>query len=123
VLDGRAVAPGSIIVISPWVIHRHRALWDEPDLFDPARFMPGAREKIDRFAFLPFGAGPRVCVGQGFAMQEMMIAVASIVRRFRLVPAPGFSIWPELAVTLQPSGELPVILRRRISGAPGGGPG
>jgi len=123
VLDGRAVAPGSIIVISPWVIHRHRALWDEPDLFDPARFMPGAREKIDRFAFLPFGAGPRVCVGQGFAMQEMMIAVASIVRRFRLVPAPGFSIWPELAVTLQPSGELPMILRRRISGAPGGGPG
>lgn len=122
-LDGRAIAPGTIIVISPWVIHRHQALWTEPDLFDPGRFMPGAREKIDRFAFLPFGAGPRVCVGQGFAMQEMMIAVASIVRRFRLEPAPGFSIWPELAVTLQPSGDLPMILRRRATGAPGGGPG
>ncbi len=122
-IDGRAVTPGTIIVISPWVIHRHRMLWTEPDLFDPARFMPGAREKIDRFSFLPFGAGPRVCVGQGFAMQEMMIAVASIVRRFRLEPAPGFAIWPELAVTLQPSGELPVILRRRAGGTSGGGPG
>ena len=93
-------------------------LWTDPDLFDPGRFMPGARERIDRFAFLPFGAGPRVCVGQGFAMQEMIIAVASIVRRFRLEPAPGFSIWPSLAVTLQPSGELPVILRKRMDGEP-----
>ncbi len=122
-LDGRAITPRTIIVISPWVIHRHRALWTEPDLFDPGRFMPGARERIDRFAFLPFGAGPRVCVGQGFAMQEMIIAVASIVRRFRLEPAPGFSIWPSLAVTLQPTGELPVILRRRSRNRPGVGSG
>ncbi|CAG0985366.1 enediyne biosynthesis protein E7 [Rhizobiaceae bacterium] len=120
-IDGRAVTPGTIIVISPWLIHRHRKLWAEPDLFDPGRFMPGAREKIDRFAFLPFGAGPRICVGQGFAMQEMIIAVASIARRFLIEPAPGFDIWPELTVTLQPSGDLPVVLRRRARMAPGDG--
>ncbi|HHZ10749.1 MAG TPA: cytochrome P450 [Rhizobiales bacterium] len=120
-IDGRAVTPGTIIVISPWLIHRHRTLWTEPDLFDPGRFLPGARERIDRFAFLPFGAGPRICVGQGFAMQEMMIAVASIARRFRLEPAPGFDIWPRLNVTLQPSGELPTVLRRRGRNTPDDG--
>lgn len=113
VLEDLHVAPGTIVVISPWVIHRHRKLWADPDLFDPARFLPGTREKIDRFAYLPFGAGQRVCIGQGFAMQELVIAIASIVRRFRPQPAHGFRIWPELTVTLQPSGSLPMILRRR----------
>src|SRR5206468_2101485 len=64
------IAPGTRVIVSPWIVHRHKRLWTDPGLFDPARFMPGAREKIDRFAYIPFGAGPRICIGMGFAMQE-----------------------------------------------------
>ena len=60
-------------MISPWILHRHRTLWDDPDYFDPERFAPGRREKIHRFAYIPFGAGPRICIGMGFSMQEALI--------------------------------------------------
>ena len=62
-LNGEPVRPGSLIVISPYVLHRHRQLWDRPDAFDPQRFLGGAHATIDRFAYLPFGAGPRKCIG------------------------------------------------------------
>ena len=59
----------------PWTVHRHRKLWDQPDAFMPERFHPGNRDKIDRYQYLPFGAGPRVCIGASFAMQEAVIAL------------------------------------------------
>lgn len=110
---GLEIAPGTTIVIAPWVLHRHRRLWDEPDVFDPARFLPGAREAIARFAWLPFGAGPRTCIGGAFALQEMTILLARIVRSFRLEPAPGHRVWPVQRITLRPRGGMPMILRRR----------
>ena len=64
-------------------MHRHRLLWREPDLFEPERFSPQRRAKIPRFAYLPFGAGARVCIGAGFAMQEALVALAMIAQRFR----------------------------------------
>jgi cytochrome P450 len=112
-IDGHPVVAGTIVLVAPYVVQRHRKLWHEPDIFDPSRFLPGARDKIERFAYFPFGAGPRVCLGQGFAIQEMVIAVAAIIRRFRLEPTPGFSIWPIHRATLRPEGILPMILRRR----------
>ena len=112
-LAGRRVRAGATVVISPWVLHRHRKLWENPDYFDPTRFMPGQREKIDRFAYLPFGAGPRVCIGMGFALQEAVILLASIVKMARLDLAPGHKVEPVMRITLRPSGGMPMILHKR----------
>lgn len=112
-LAGRPIRAGSTVVISPWVLHRHRKLWDRPDYFDPTRFMPGRREGIDRFAYLPFGAGPRICIGMGFAMQEAVILLASIVKQARLDIAPGHRVEPVMRITLRPNGGMPMILRKR----------
>ena len=115
------IAPGARIVVSPYLVHRHRRLWTDPDLFDPSHFLPGAREKIDRFAYIPFGAGPRICIGMGFAMQEAVIILASVLRRFRLDPAPGHVVEPVQRVTLRPKGGMPLILRQRRSLGRGAG--
>jgi cytochrome P450 len=112
-LEGVDIAPNTIIIVAPWVLHRHRRLWREPDLFDPSRFMPGTRESIDRFAYLPFGAGPRTCIGAAFAMQEMIIMLATMVRSLRFELAPGHRVWPKHRVTLRPEGGMPMILHRR----------
>jgi cytochrome P450 len=85
-LGGVDVAPNTFVVVAPWLIQRHRKLWERPDAFDPARFLPGAREKIDRYAYLPFGAGPRVCIGQSFAMQEAMVALIAALRAYEFAP-------------------------------------
>src|SRR5262249_19911222 len=69
-LAGVAVKRGTMVVVSPYVLHRHRTLWKDPDIFAPERFLNGEREKIDRYAYLPFGAGPRICIGATFALQE-----------------------------------------------------
>jgi cytochrome P450 len=82
---GELVVPkGALVVISPYVVHRHKTLWDEPDHFRPERFLPGEREKIDRFQYLPFGAGPRICIGLRFAMLEAVIILTSMMRAVRL---------------------------------------
>jgi cytochrome P450 len=81
-LAGKRIRKGSLVMVSQWVLHRHRLLWDKPDCFDPRRFLPGSREKIDRFAYLPFGAGPRVCIGASFSLQEAAIVLAHIMRSF-----------------------------------------
>jgi cytochrome P450 len=88
-------------------------LWRAPTSFDPNRFLGNARNRIDRFAYLPFGVGPRICIGASFAIQEASIIVASIMRRFTLEMAPGHTAWPVLKVTLRPKGGLPMMVRRR----------
>ena len=80
------VRTGTQVLISPWVLHRHERLWDDPAAFRPERFLPGARDEIDRFAYIPFGAGPRICIGAPFAMQEAMIILSAIMRRLVLKP-------------------------------------
>src|SRR5262249_49546377 len=77
------IPSGAILMIAPWVLHRHRRLWREPDAFDPSRFLPTAPQP-PRFAFLPFGAGPRVCVGAQFALAEATLVLAMLVRAFRV---------------------------------------
>ena len=76
VLGDMPVKPGSLIVIAPYVLHRHRALWNRPHAFDPSRFLPETRGEIPRFAYLPFGIGPRTCIGASFALQEAAIVLA-----------------------------------------------
>jgi cytochrome P450 len=112
-LAGRRIRKGTLVMVSQWVLHRHKLLWDQPDAFDPRRFLPGAREKIDRFAYLPFGAGPRVCIGAAFALQEAAIILAHIMRSFTLEVQRNYEVKPVQRITLRPEGGLPMILRRR----------
>ena len=77
------------VLVMPWTLHRHRKLWDEPDAFMPSASGPENRGKIDRFQYLPFGAGPRICIGASFAMQEAIIALAILLHRFRFDTARG----------------------------------
>ena len=112
-LSGHAVRRGTMVVIAPYVLHRHRALWTQADVFHPERFLPGARETIDRFAYLPFGAGPRVCIGSAFALQEACVTLAMLARHFDFTLAPGHVVRPVQKMTLRADGGMPMIFRRR----------
>jgi cytochrome P450 len=112
-LAGKRIRKGSLVMVSQWVLHRHHSLWEKPDSFDPRRFLPGSREKIDRFAYLPFGTGPRVCIGASFSLQEAAIVLAHIMRTFSLELKKNHVAMPVQRITLRPEGGLPMILRRR----------
>jgi cytochrome P450 len=107
------VAPGDIISIWPWLVHRHRALWTEPDRFDPDRFLPERRAALHRFQYIPFGGGPRVCVGQRFAMAEALIILSRWLADWAFAPLHGRAVTPSGAVTLRPAGGLPLVLARQ----------
>ncbi len=104
---------GAQVLVMPWTVHRHRRLWDDPDAFLPSRFHPGNRDRIDRFQYLPFSAGPRVCIGASFAMQEAVIALAALMSRFRFDSVAGTRPWPVQKLTTQPQGGLPMHVTRR----------
>jgi cytochrome P450 len=112
-LAGRSIERGTMIVISPYVLHRHRLLWDDPDLFDPGRFLDGATRKVDRYAYLPFGVGPRMCIGAGFGLQEATIVLATIMKHFTLSLAPGQAVWPLQRFTLRPRDPLMMVVQER----------
>jgi cytochrome P450 len=112
-LAGEPIKPGTMIVIAPYVLHRHRALWAKPNRFDPSRFLGDQRTRIDRFAYLPFGIGPRICIGATFAIQEASIMVAALMRHFTFEMASGCIPWPVQKVTLRPKDGLRMIVRRR----------
>ncbi|MCO5144919.1 MAG: cytochrome P450 [Aquamicrobium sp.] len=111
--QGLDIAAGTQVQIMPWTIHRHRKLWKDPDAFLPERFHPENREKIDRYQYLPFGAGPRVCIGAAFAMQEAAIALGVLMSRFRFDVLPETDPWPVQKLTTQPQGGLPMRVSRR----------
>jgi cytochrome P450 len=106
VLAGVRIPRRSLIVIAPYVVQRHRRLWEDPDAFDPTRFLPARREAIDPFAYLPFGRGPRGCIGITFAMQEATLMLRSIVASLDLNLQPDAPVWPVHRITLQPSNGL-----------------
>jgi cytochrome P450 len=111
---GRIKIPkGSIVAIAPYVLHRHRTLWNEPDSFIPERFLPERRAAIDRFAYLPFGAGPRVCIGASFSLQEAVIVLTHVLRGVRLDLVEGHRVRPLQKVTLRLDGGLPMRVARR----------
>ena len=120
-LAGTPIKRGTMIVIAPYVLHRHRTLWSNPDSFDPNRFLNGARAKIDRFVYLPFGVGPRICIGATLALQEAAIVVATLTRHFSLALVPGCQVWPVHKVTLRPGGGLPMIVGKRTPARQGRG--
>src|SRR5690606_31252733 len=112
VVAGRRIAAGTVVSVSPWVLHRHRRLWREPDAFDPARFLPGA-PPLDRFAYMPFGAGPRACVGARFALTEAMLVLARLLRAFRVELFGRGAVIPRGLVTTQPDRPVRFLLTLR----------
>ena len=104
---------GMTVLIMPWTLHRHELLWENPRAFIPARFLPENRERIDRFQYLPFGAGPRVCIGATFALQEAVIALAVLMGRHRFECTEKTDPWPVQKLTTQPAGGLPMRVTRR----------
>jgi len=98
---GIAIPARAVVLIAPWVLHRHRRLWDEPEKFDPARFLPGAPPP-ERCAYLPFGMGPRVCIGAQFALTEATLVLAAMVRTFHIERADAEPVVPVAVVTTQP---------------------
>ena len=108
----RTVPAGSIMLVVPWLLHRHERLWEKPHQFIPERFMPGA-PKIHRYAYLPFSAGPRVCLGKMFGLTEAIICLAVLGQRFTLSMVPGFKYGYDCRLALRPSGGLPMILNSR----------
>jgi unspecific monooxygenase len=109
---GVAIQAGAQVIIAPWVLHRHRKLWANPDAFDPGRFLEGAPTQ-PRLAYLPFGAGPRVCIGAQFALAEAVLILAMMVQRFRIARADSAPVLPMAVVTTQPSYAAPFRLAAR----------
>src|SRR5215467_6507299 len=99
--DNVPVKKGSLVLIAPWVLHRHRRFWSAPERFEPARFLPGAPQP-SRFVYMPFGAGPRTCIGSPFALTELVLVVARLVRGFRVGLASDRRVTPVGLVTIQP---------------------
>ena len=104
---------GAVVMMAPWVLHRHRRLWRDPDAFDPTRFLPDAPPP-PRFAYLPFGAGPRVCVGAQFALAEATLALAALTRAFHIAREDSTPVLPVAIVTTQPDHAPMFRLRARL---------
>ncbi|MCY1015654.1 cytochrome P450 [Pyxidicoccus sp. MSG2] len=102
VVGGFRIPKGSYVLIVPWVLHRHPKLWENPDAFDPDRFLPERERERPRFTFFPFGGGPRQCIGNQFALMELVLVLATLLQRVRLDLAPGHSLAPAPAITLRP---------------------
>ena len=111
-LDGYVIPAGGLILLSPYLTHRHPAIWEHPERFDPDRFLPGAPPP-DRFAYLPFGIGPRVCIGAQFALTEATLVLAAMLRAFRIERADDAPVTPRGIVTTQPDRAPPFLLHRR----------
>jgi cytochrome P450 len=109
---GIAVAPGTVVLMAPWILHRHRLLWREPERFDPARFLPGAPPP-ERFHYMPFGIGPRVCIGAQFALTEASLVLAKLIQTFHIERIDSDPVNPVAIVTTQPDRHPLFRLRRR----------
>jgi len=110
-LRGYPVPEGALIFVLPWLTHRHPDFWEAPGVFDPDRWLPERSEERHRFAWYPFGGGPRVCIGQGFALLELRIVLATMLARWRIEVPQMPSMNP--SITLRPVGPVPAVLHRR----------
>jgi len=114
-IAGYRVAKGSLVFLIPFVVHRRPKLWPDPERFDPDRFAPEREAARPRFAYIPFGGGPRGCIGNQFAMVEAQLIVAAIAQRYRIELEPHQQIRPEPLITLRPA---PGIRARLVKRAP-----
>lgn len=116
-LCGMKVPAGAVTLVLPWVIHRHRKLWTDPDRFDPDRFLPENSVGRPKLAYIPFAMGPRVCIAASVAMQQLLIGISALARRYRFRLAPGREVRAAGAVSLRVDGGLYMTVERRPRGA------
>lgn len=109
----RPIRRGSLLLVIPWLLHRHRLLWDRPDHFVPERFLPENAAARQRYSYIPFAVGPRVCAGAAFGLAEAILCLATLAQRVRLHLAPGAAIMPVCRLTLRPGNRLPMLIERR----------
>ncbi len=109
------IPKGTIVATPPYVLHRNAALWEDPLRFDPDRFAPGKLEERAKHAYMPFGAGPRVCIGNHFALMEAKLILAMVMRRWSVAVKDPASVKPDAKVTLRPAGGMPSTLVRAPS--------
>ncbi len=112
-LGGVHLPARTLVRVTPWLLHRDPASWPDPLAFQPERFLPDAPQEIPRGAYIPFGLGPRVCLGQHFAVLEMTLIAALVLQRFTLAPVSADAPQPRMAVTLRPENGLALNLVRR----------
>ncbi len=115
-VGGHAIRAGSVVTISPYLTHRNPRLWEDPLRFDPKRFTPDRVKARHRFAYLPFGGGPRICIGRGFATMEACAVLAVIARAYRLRMVPGHQVEAHGGITLRPRYGLLMALEPRSPG-------
>jgi cytochrome P450 len=113
VLGGEHLTPATQVTITIYPLHRNRCVWQEPNSFDPSRFSVEQIKARPRCAYLPFGAGPRVCIGASFAMIEATVFLAVLLRNFRFKVVSGHRPHPIARVTLRPRGGMPLYIEKR----------
>jgi len=112
-VGGHTLPVGAVVLIFPYQIQRDPRFWTEPDRFDPDRWTPEADAKREMYAYIPFGAGPRMCIGEAFAWMEAHVVLATLAQRWRPRPKPGHVVKTEPKVNLRPKGGLPMVLEAR----------
>jgi cytochrome P450 len=110
-IAGYHIPAGSTVVLSPWVTHRHPEFWENPEGFDPERFAPEPSAGRSHYAYIPFGAGQRLCIGNHFALLEAQVIVTMVSQRYQLDLVPGFPVVPRPGITLRPRYGLQMTLR------------
>ena len=110
-LDGYPVPPGTTVLVLPWILHRDPRHFDAPEEFRPERWLDGLQARLPRGSYLPFGAGPRLCIGQSFAVMEATLILATVARRFRIDLDPDHVVRPFPSITLRPAGGVPATVR------------
>ncbi|MBV9823293.1 MAG: cytochrome P450, partial [Actinobacteria bacterium] len=109
-IGGYSIPAGSDVVVCPYTMHRNPRLWTDPERFDPERFNPARTSTRSSYAYIPFGAGPRFCVGNHLGMMEAVFVLASVVRKLRLATVPGYRVVPEPMLSLRVRGGLPMLV-------------
>jgi cytochrome P450 len=112
-IDGYPIPAKAIVTLCQWVTQRHPDFWEEPERFKPERFLPGQAAGRHRFAYFPFGGGPRVCMGSNFALMEGPLVLATVLQRFRVDLVPGQTVVPGPTFTLRPKDGVKMRLRPR----------
>lgn len=112
-VGGYRVPKGASVMLCPYAVHRRTEYWDNPEGFEPERFLPERVRERPKFAYFPFGGGPRICIGKQFATLEAVVVTAMLTRSVRLDLIPGYAIEPEPMITLRPRGGLPMRLHWR----------
>lgn len=112
-LGDELLPKGTPVYIPVYAVHRHQLIWDNPAAFDPDRFAPETARQVHRGAYLPFGAGPRICIGAAFAQIEAVAILATLIRALRFVPLPDHKPMPTTRLTLRPEGGMPMRVERR----------